>query len=108
MLNVLIFCCTARTAHDLYIFSDKALLYNTFNQYLQQLGCNAGFEEKLTSCDGTLAFRHRSCDWTCHMTSLVYIVWLLCPSSFSSFLLLLSLALDSKDEVGVCALRHII
>jgi uncharacterized protein DUF3435 len=29
-------------------FPDKALPYDTFNQYLQRLGRNAGFEDKLT------------------------------------------------------------
>ena len=32
-----------------WISPDKALPYDSFNQYLRRLGCNAGFEYKLSS-----------------------------------------------------------
>ncbi|EER41744.1 FluG domain-containing protein [Histoplasma capsulatum H143] len=48
MLNVPVFRRAVHTAEGIRISPDKALPYNTFNQYLQRLGRNAGFEHKLT------------------------------------------------------------
>jgi uncharacterized protein DUF3435 len=46
-LNVPIFRRTMHTAQGLRISPDKALPYDTFNQYLQRLGRNAGFHDNL-------------------------------------------------------------
>ncbi|EDN08839.1 FluG domain-containing protein [Histoplasma capsulatum] len=48
MLNVPVFRRAVHTAEGIRISPDKALPYDTFNQYLQRLGRNAGFEHKLT------------------------------------------------------------
>ena len=48
MLNIPVFRRAVNTAEGIRISPDKALPYDTFNQYLQRLGRNAGFEHKLT------------------------------------------------------------
>ncbi|EDN03649.1 hypothetical protein I7I51_05473, partial [Histoplasma capsulatum] len=48
MLNIPVFRRAVHTAEGIRISPDKALPYDTFNQYLQRLGRNAGFEHKLT------------------------------------------------------------
>lgn len=48
VLDVPIFCRAVHTTQGLRISPDRTLLYDTFNQYLQRLGRNAGFEHKLT------------------------------------------------------------
>ncbi|OJD26944.1 hypothetical protein ACJ73_01667 [Blastomyces percursus] len=48
MLNVPIFRRAMHTTEGVRISPDRALPYDTFNQYLQRLGRNAGFEYKLT------------------------------------------------------------
>jgi hypothetical protein len=48
IFNVPIFRRTIRTAQGIIISPNKALAYDTFNQYLQRLGRNAGFQDKLT------------------------------------------------------------
>lgn len=48
MLSVPIFRRAVRTAQGIRISPDRALPYDTFNQYLQRLGRNAGFEGALT------------------------------------------------------------
>ncbi|OJD10206.1 hypothetical protein ACJ73_09890, partial [Blastomyces percursus] len=48
MLNIPVFRRAVHTAEGIRISPDKALPYDTFNQFLQRLGRNAGFEHKLT------------------------------------------------------------
>jgi hypothetical protein len=48
IFNVPIFRRTIRTAQGIIISPNKALAYDTFNQYLQRLGRNSGFQDKLT------------------------------------------------------------
>ncbi|OJD27699.1 hypothetical protein ACJ73_00909 [Blastomyces percursus] len=48
MLNIPVFRRAVHTAEGIRIPPDKALPYDTFNQFLQRLGRNAGFEHKLT------------------------------------------------------------
>ncbi|OJD22352.1 hypothetical protein ACJ73_06295 [Blastomyces percursus] len=48
MLNIPVFRRAVHTAEGIRISPDKALPYDIFNQYLQRLGRNAGFEHKLT------------------------------------------------------------
>ncbi|ODH50301.1 hypothetical protein GX48_03573 [Paracoccidioides brasiliensis] len=48
MLNIPVFRRAVHAAEGIQISPDKALPYDTFNQYLQRLGRNAGFEHKLT------------------------------------------------------------
>ncbi|OJD21830.1 hypothetical protein ACJ73_06825 [Blastomyces percursus] len=48
MLNIPVFRRAVHAAEGIRISPDKALPYDTFNQYLQRLGRNAGFEHKLT------------------------------------------------------------
>ncbi|EEH18019.2 hypothetical protein PABG_00582 [Paracoccidioides brasiliensis Pb03] len=48
MLNIPMFRRAVHAAEGIQISPDKALPYNTFNQYLQHLGRNAGFKQKLT------------------------------------------------------------
>jgi hypothetical protein len=47
VLNVPIFRRATHTAQSLAISPGKTLAYDTFNQYLQRLGHNAGFQDKL-------------------------------------------------------------
>jgi hypothetical protein len=48
VLDIPIFRRTVYTAQGLTISPDKALTYDTFNQYLHRLGRNARFQDKLT------------------------------------------------------------
>ncbi|EEQ88960.2 FluG domain-containing protein [Blastomyces dermatitidis ER-3] len=48
ILDVPVFHRAVRTAQGVRISPDRTLPYDTFNQYLQRLGRNAGFEHKLT------------------------------------------------------------
>ncbi|OJD26331.1 hypothetical protein ACJ73_02290 [Blastomyces percursus] len=49
MLNIPVFRRAVHAAEGFRISPDKALPYDTFNQYLRRLGRNAGFEHKLES-----------------------------------------------------------